>query len=72
MTVEQAQALKKAGVKLYWIGCGREDFLFEGSNRLDATLTEAGLEHTYYLNGGGHVWFNWRQYLNIFAQLLVK
>ena len=72
MTVEQAQALKKAGVKLYWIGCGREDFLFEGSNRLDATLTEAGLEHTYYLNGGGHVWFNWRQYLNIFAQLLFK
>ena len=72
MTVEQAQALKKAGVKLYWIGCGREDFLFESSNRLDATLTEAGLEHTYYLNGGGHVWFNWRQYLNIFAQLLFK
>lgn len=72
MTVEQAQALKKAGVKLYWIGCGREDFLFDGSNRLDATLTEAGLEHTYYLNGGGHVWFNWRQYLNIFAQLLFK
>ena len=72
MTVEQAQALKKAGVKLYWIGCGREDFLFEGSNRLDATLTEAGLEHTYYVNGGGHVWFNWRQYLNIFAQLLFK
>ena len=72
MTVEQAQALKKAGVKLYGIGCGREDFLFEGSNRLDATLTEAGLEHTYYLNGGGHVWFNWRQYLNIFAQLLFK
>ena len=72
MTVEQAQALKKAGVKLYWIGCGREDFLFEGNNKLDAELTEAGLEHTYYVNGGGHVWFNWRQYLNIFAQLLFK
>ena len=72
MTVEQAQALKKAGVKLYWIGCGREDFLFEGNNKLDAVLTEAGLEHTYYVNGGGHVWFNWRQYLNIFAQLLFK
>ena len=72
MTVEQAQALKKAGVKLYWIGCGREDFLFEGNNKLDEVLTEAGLEHTYYVNGGGHVWFNWRQYLNIFAQLLFK
>lgn len=72
ITLEQAQELKKAGVKLYWIACGNEDFLFERSNKLDELLTEAGLEHTYYVNGGGHVWYNWRQYLNIFAQLLFK
>ena len=72
LTLEQAQELKKAGVKLYWIACGNEDFLFERSNKLDELLTEAGLEHTYYVNGGGHVWYNWRQYLNIFAQLLFK
>ncbi|MCI6493350.1 MAG: alpha/beta hydrolase-fold protein [Bacteroidales bacterium] len=72
MTVDQVKALKKAGVKLYWIGCGKADFLFEGSNKLDAVLTEGGLEHTYFVNEGGHVWYNWRQYLNIFAQLLFK
>ena len=61
MTVDQVKALKKAGVKLYWIGCGKADFLFEGSNKLDAVLTEGGLEHTYFVNEGGHVWYNWRQ-----------
>lgn len=72
MSVEQATRLKNAGVKLYWIGCGNADFLFEGSNKLDATLTEAGLEHTYFVNDHGHEWRNWRLYLNTFARLLFK
>lgn len=66
------QELKKAGYKLYWVGCGDEDFLFESVQALDKTLTKNGLEHTFFVNGGGHTWSNWRIYLNEFAPLLFK
>ncbi len=66
------QAVKKAGYKLYWLGCGSEDFLFESAKNLDAALTRNGLEHTFYVTPGGHTWANWRVYLNTFAQLLFK
>lgn len=69
---EQFKALKKAGYKLYWIGCGEDDFLIESARTLDATLTLLGLKHTFYVNSGGHTWTNWRIYLNKFAPLLFK
>jgi enterochelin esterase family protein len=71
-TPEQIATLKKAGVKLYFLACGDEDFLFEGSKTLDKTLTEQGLDHIFYVSGGGHVWANWRLYLNTFAPMLFK
>ncbi len=71
-TPEQIAALKKAGVKLYFLACGNTDFLFEGSKTLDKTLTEQGLDHIFYVSDGGHVWSNWRLYLNTFAQKLFK
>ncbi len=69
---EQIAALKKAGVKLYFLACGDSDFLFEGSKALDKTLTEQGLDHTFFVSDGGHTWSNWRLYLNTFAKLLFK
>ncbi len=71
-TPEQVKALKAAGVKLYFLACGTSDFLYNGSKTLDATLTECGLDHTFYQSDGGHVWANWRLYLNTFAPLLFK
>ncbi len=71
-TPEQIANLKKAGVKLYFLACGDSDFLFEGSKALDKTLTEQGLDHTFFISDGGHVWSNWRLYLNTFAPLLFK
>ena len=68
----QLQGIKKAGYKLYWLACGNTDFLFENANELDKALTANGLEHTYYVSEGGHVWANWRLYLNTFAPLLFK
>ena len=68
----QLQGIKKAGYKLYWLACGNTDFLFNQANELDEALTENGLEHTYYVSEGGHVWANWRLYLNTFAPLLFK
>ena len=71
-TPEQIANLKKAGVKLYFLACGDSDFLFEGSKALDKTLTEQGLDHTFFVSDGGHTWSNWRHYLNTFARLLFK
>ncbi|MBQ8062123.1 MAG: esterase [Bacteroidales bacterium] len=71
-TPEQIANLKKAGVKLYFLACGDSDFLFEGSKALDKTLTEQGLDHTFFVSDGGHTWSNWRLYLNTFARLLFK
>ena len=68
----QLQGIKKAGYKLYWLACGNTDFLFDQANELDQALTENGLDHTYYVSEGGHVWANWRLYLNTFAPLLFK
>ena len=69
---EQIAALKKAGVKLYFLACGSADFLFQGSQQLDQTLTEQGLDHIYFVSDGGHTWANWRLYLNTFAPKLFK
>jgi enterochelin esterase family protein len=66
------QGVKKAGYKLYWVGCGSEDFVWEMAKSLDAALTRNNLEHTFFVTGGGHTWANWRIYLNTFAQLLFK
>jgi enterochelin esterase-like enzyme len=67
------QGIKKAGYKLYWVACGSEDALaYANSNNLDAALTRNGMEHTFFVSGGGHTWANWRIYLNTFAPLLFK
>lgn len=66
------QGLKKAGYKLYWLACGKEDFVWESAQKLDAKLTENGLKHTFFVSDGGHTWANWRLYLNTFAPLLFK
>ena len=66
------RGVKKAGYKLYWIGCGESDFLIESAKTLDATLTRLGMKHTFFVNSGGHTWTNWRIYLNNFTPLLFK
>ena len=68
----QLQGIKKAGYKLYWIGCGTSDFTWNATEVLDQALTRNGMEHTLYASDGGHTWSNWRDYLNHFAQLLFK
>ena len=71
-TPEQIATLKKAGVKLYFLACGDTDFLFQGAEEMHSKLDEQNFEHVYFVSDGGHVWSNWRLYLNTFAQLLFK
>ena len=66
------QGIKKAGYKLYWIGCGEADFAMPGTKVLDAALTRNGMDHVLFTSDGGHEWKNWRLYLQTFAKLLFK
>ncbi len=70
---DKLQALKKAGVKYYYIGCGQADNIcVEGSKNLDALLTKVGINHKFTFSSGGHTWANWRIYLNEYAPMLFK
>lgn len=64
--------LESNGYKLYWIGCGTDDFLYEAAKNLVAKMEENKLEFTYRESSGGHTWSNWRIYLSEFAPLLFK
>ena len=58
--------------KLFWIGCGREDFLFDSAKDLDALLTKLGVEHEFVETAGDHDWPIWRDYLARFTPLLFR
>jgi enterochelin esterase family protein len=69
---EKIEALKKSDPKVYWIGCGKEDFLYNSVIDLRKTLDNHGFKYTYRESTGGHTWANWRIYLSEFAPLLFK
>ena len=64
--------LKAENPKLYWVGCGVDDFLYQGSQTLVASLREHEFNYTYHETSGGHTWTNWRIYLSELAPLLFK
>ena len=70
---DKLQAIKKAGVKFYYVGCGQADGIcVEGSKNLDALLTKVGINHKFTFSSGGHTWANWRIYLNEYAPMMFK
>lgn len=58
------------GYKLYWIGMGKTDFLFQSGVEYRAKLDQMGMKYTYVETEGGHTWRNWRVYLSQFVPLL--
>ena len=58
--------------KLYWIGIGKDDFLYKDNAEFRKLLDKHHLRYTYHESGAGHEWANWRDYLVIFTQLLFK
>ncbi len=62
----------KANYKLYYIGCGKDDFVYEGVQALRARLDEDDFKYIYNETSGGHTWANWRAYLSDFAPRLFK
>ncbi len=66
------EALKNSGYKLYWVGVGKEDFLYKSVQDLRTALDKHGLKYTYRESTGGHSWTNWRIYLSEFAPQLFR
>ncbi len=69
---KQLKALQESGVKLYWIGCGKEDFLIESVNNLRKLYDGMGFKYEYMETAGGHTWTNWRIYLAELSPKLFK
>lgn len=60
------------GFKLYWIGMGKTDFLYQSGVEYRNLLDKKKVKYTYRESEGGHTWSNWRLYLSEFAPLLFK
>ena len=58
--------------RVYWIGIGKDDFLYKDNTEFRQMLDKNRLHYTYHESGAGHEWANWRDYLVIFTQLIFK
>ena len=65
--VAQLKALTATKPKYYWIGIGKNDFLFDTVTKLRGLYDEVGLKYTYRESEGSHTWKEWRLYLTELA-----
>lgn len=70
--ISKLQNLDEGNPTVYWVACGRTDFLFDDVTRLLALYDEIGFDYTYRESEGGHTWNNWRLYLSEFLPMLFK
>lgn len=59
-------------LKLLWIGCGRQDGAFPGSQNLSKALESHQIKHTFHPTEGRHTYTVWRQYFTEVAPLLFR
>jgi enterochelin esterase-like enzyme len=57
---------------LFYVGCGTQDFCYEGVQELRKKLEEHNFNYHYNETGGGHTWANWRDYLADFVPRIFK
>lgn len=58
------------GYQLYWIACGKTDFLLPNVSEFREKLDGMGMKYTYRQSKEGHIWKNWRIYLSEFVPQL--
>ena len=69
---EKLKAQLNNQFKLYWIGIGKDDFLYKNVADFRQKLDRMNFKYQYVESTGGHTWSNWRVYLNDFLPLLFK
>lgn len=62
----------KKGLKLFWFGTGKDDFLVETSRATVAMFKKHDFDVVYDETEGAHTWIVWREYLNDFAPKLFQ
>jgi len=62
----------KKGLKLFWFGTGKDDFLIETSKATVEMFKKHGFDVQFHESAGGHTWINWREYLDGFAPKLFQ
>ena len=58
--------------KLYLISIGKTDFLYQDNVNFRKMLDQHGCKYEYYETDEGHIWANWRKYLNNMLPKLFK
>lgn len=66
------RAQRDNGFRLYWIGIGEEDFLWDMNAEFRKQLDAMEFPYTFRQSDGAHTWRNWRIYLSEFARLIFK
>ena len=64
--------MKKNGYKLYYIGCGTDDFLYRSVLNYNRQLDDIDFRYYYRETPGGHTWGPWRIYLSEMVQMLFR
>ncbi len=59
-------------LKLFWIACGKKDFLLQRNREFTALLTDKGIHYEFVETEGDHSWPVWRRYLTEFAPRLFR
>lgn len=68
--VAEHETQRDNGFKLYWIACGKTDFLYKNNQNYMTSLDEMNFPYTYRESEGGHTWRNWRMYISEFVQMI--
>ena len=69
---ETLKIQNKNAYQLYWIGMGKDDFLYNDAQKFKNILDKINMSYEYHESEGGHQWSNWRDYLILFTQKLFK
>lgn len=70
--VKNLENLRKSSPKLYWVACGKTDFLYQSALDLCKFLDENKFPYEYFETAGGHTWPEWRIYLAELAPKLFR
>jgi len=65
-------AMLNQKLKVLWLGCGAEDFAYNGVKGMHDLLSQKNVKHVWNESGGGHSWPNWQVYLSKYAPLLFR